>query len=93
MPGILPAAPVGQFEQLAGYHLGGEGKGTLYGGFPPERPQEVAQGALPGEFQSGAQQTGSDITVSADDPMFVWPIPQHELLAPGSEIEPNESNR
>ena len=45
------------------------------------------------KFQSGAQQTGSDITVSADNPMFVWPIPQHELLAPGSEIEPNDSNR
>ena len=45
------------------------------------------------KFQAGAQPTGSDITVSADDPMFVWPIPQHELLAPGSEIEPNESNK
>ena len=25
-------------------------------------------------------------------PRFVWPIPRHELEAPGSEIEPNESN-
>lgn len=44
-------------------------------------------------FQSGVQPTGSSMTVAADDPLFVWPIPQHELMAPGSEIEPNASNR
>ena len=35
----------------------------------------------------------SRLKVEADDPMFVWPIPQHEIEAPGSQIEPNESNK
>lgn len=35
---------------------------------------------------------GSSLRVEADDPLFVWPIPQHELEAPGSNIQPNESN-
>lgn len=35
----------------------------------------------------------SRLRVEADDPMFVWPIPQHEIEAPGSQIEPNESNK
>lgn len=43
--------------------------------------------------QAGVQPAGSTLRVEADDPLFVWPIPQHELMAPGSEIEPNESNR
>lgn len=33
------------------------------------------------------------LKVEADDPLFVWPIPQHELDVPGSQIEPNESNK
>ena len=33
------------------------------------------------------------LKVAADDPFFVWPIPRNELEAPGSEIQPNESNR
>lgn len=36
---------------------------------------------------------GSSLKVEKDDPLFVWPIPQHELDAPGSEVEPNESNK
>lgn len=36
---------------------------------------------------------GSSIKVSAGNPLFVWPIPQHELESPGADIEPNESNR
>lgn len=36
---------------------------------------------------------GSRLKIEADDPLFVWPIPQHELDVPGSEIEPNESNK
>ena len=36
---------------------------------------------------------GSSLKVEADDPLFVWPIPQHELDAPGSQIQPNESNK
>ena len=36
---------------------------------------------------------GSSLSVKADNPLFVWPIPQHELESPGSEIQPNESNK
>ncbi len=36
---------------------------------------------------------GSTLEVKAGDPLFVWPIPQHELDAPGSGILPNESNK
>lgn len=35
---------------------------------------------------------GSSLKIAADDPRFVWPIPQHELNSPGADIEPNESN-
>ncbi len=35
---------------------------------------------------------GSSLKIEASNPLFVWPIPQHELNAPGSMIEPNESN-
>lgn len=42
--------------------------------------------------QSESQSEGSSLKIDANDPLFVWPIPQHELEAPGSEIEPNESN-
>lgn len=43
-------------------------------------------------FQTGVQTTGSDLEISKDDPRFVWPIPQHELMSPGADIAPNESN-
>lgn len=43
--------------------------------------------------QDQSLSNGSNLKVEADDPMFVWPIPQHELDAPGSEVEPNESNK
>lgn len=36
---------------------------------------------------------GSSLEVTMDNPLFVWPIPQHEIEAPGSEVEGNESNR
>ncbi|MBQ8501452.1 MAG: RagB/SusD family nutrient uptake outer membrane protein [Bacteroides sp.] len=36
---------------------------------------------------------GSTLSIEKENPLFVWPIPQHELEAPGSEIEPNESNK
>jgi len=45
------------------------------------------------EPQEQSLSNGSSLKVEADDPLFVWPIPQHELDAPGSEIEPNESNK
>lgn len=35
---------------------------------------------------------GSSLKIMYDNPLFVWPIPQHELEAPGSQVVPNESN-
>lgn len=43
--------------------------------------------------QAQSLENGSSLKVEKDDPMFVWPIPQHELDAPGSIVEPNESNK
>lgn len=42
--------------------------------------------------QSNSLDEGSSLKVRYDDPLFVWPIPQSELDAPGADIEPNESN-
>ena len=42
--------------------------------------------------QTNSLPEGSSLKIEANDPRFVWPIPRHELEAPGSEIEPNESN-
>ena len=36
---------------------------------------------------------GSSLKVEPNDPLFVWPIPQHELESPGANIEPNKSNQ
>ena len=35
---------------------------------------------------------GNRLKISADNPLFVWPIPQHELEAPGSQVVGNDSN-
>lgn len=43
--------------------------------------------------QSNSLDEGSSLHVAADDPLFVWPIPLHELEAPGSLVQPNESNK
>lgn len=43
--------------------------------------------------QSQSQSEGSSLKVNAGDPLFVWPIPNHEIVSPGSQIQPNESNR
>lgn len=43
--------------------------------------------------QSESLSNGSSLKVTADDPLFVWPIPQHEIEAPDADIEPNESNK
>lgn len=43
--------------------------------------------------QSESLLEGSSLKVNADDPLFVWPIPKHELEAPGSNIVGNESNK
>ena len=42
--------------------------------------------------QSNSLAEGSSLTIKADHPLFVWPIPKHELEAPGSLVQPNESN-
>ena len=44
--------------------------------------------------QSSAQNgPASTQEIKITDHRFVWPIPQHELEAPGAAIEPNESNK
>ena len=43
--------------------------------------------------QSESLSNGSSLKVEKDDSRFVWPIPQNELDAPGSDIQPNESNK
>ena len=43
--------------------------------------------------QAQSQSEGSSIKIEKDNPLFVWPIPNHEIESPGSEIQPNESNR
>lgn len=43
--------------------------------------------------QSQSISNGSSLKIEKDNPFFVWPIPQHELEAPGSNIQPNESNQ
>ncbi len=42
--------------------------------------------------QKFVQKEGSTLKIEAGDPRFVWPIPQHEIEAPGSQVAPNESN-
>ncbi len=42
--------------------------------------------------QSNSLDEGSSLRVTMDNPLFVWPIPQHELESPGSQVQPNESN-
>lgn len=42
--------------------------------------------------QPNSVRAGSSLKIKAGDPLFVWPIPQHELDSPGSEIQPNDSN-
>lgn len=43
--------------------------------------------------QTSCVKEGSTLKIEADNPLFVWPIPQHELNSPDAEIQPNESNR
>ena len=43
--------------------------------------------------QEQSIEQGSSLKIDADNALFVWPIPQHELESPGAMIEPNESNR
>ena len=43
--------------------------------------------------QTHSQSEGSSLKIDANNPLFVWPIPNHEIVSPGSQIQPNESNR
>lgn len=43
--------------------------------------------------QTESLANGSSLKVEPDDPLFVWPIPQHELESPGANIQKNESNK
>ena len=43
--------------------------------------------------QRSSLSEGSSLSVSIDNPLFVWPIPQHEIEAPGSEVVGNDSNK
>ena len=43
--------------------------------------------------QTESLANGSSLKVEADDPLFVWPIPQHEIESPGSGIVGNRSNK
>lgn len=43
--------------------------------------------------QDQSLEHGSRLKIEADNPLFVWPIPQHEIDAPGSNIQPNKSNK
>lgn len=43
--------------------------------------------------QSQTQLEGSSLKIEAGNPLFVWPIPNHEIVSPDSQIQPNESNR
>lgn len=43
--------------------------------------------------QKNSVASGSSLKVAKESPLFVWPIPQHELESPGAEIQPNESNK
>lgn len=45
------------------------------------------------EPQTQSVANGSSLKIEANNPLFVWPIPQHELDLPGSAIQPNESNK
>ena len=42
--------------------------------------------------QASVQAEGSKLKIQPNDPRFVWPIPKHEIEAPGSEVVGNASN-
>ena len=42
--------------------------------------------------QASVQSEGSRLKVEAANARFVWPIPKHEIEAPGSEVQGNASN-
>ena len=58
-----------------------------------ERVRELYMEGFQRTPQSQTQSEGSSMKIDAGDPLFVWPIPNHEIVSPGSQIQPNESNR
>ena len=42
--------------------------------------------------QASVQAEGSKLKIQPNDPRFVWPIPKHEIEAPGSNVQGNPSN-
>ncbi len=44
------------------------------------------------EAQTASVSPADALKIEASNPLFVWPIPQHELDIAGAEIEPNDSN-
>ncbi len=44
-------------------------------------------------YQTSSQKEGSSLVKKADDYLFVWPIPKHEIEAPGSQVKQNPSVR
>ena len=42
--------------------------------------------------QANVQAEGSTLKIEPGDPRFVWPIPKHEIEAPGSNVQGNPSN-
>ncbi len=42
------------------------------------------------EAQTSTVETNSDLVIEAGDYRFVWPIPNHEITAPGSQVVQNE---
>ena len=42
--------------------------------------------------QASVQSEGSRLKILPNDPRFVWPIPKHEIEAPGSNVQGNPSN-
>ncbi len=45
------------------------------------------------EPQTSTVTPANALKIVKDHPLFVWPIPQHELESPGADIRPNESNK
>ena len=43
--------------------------------------------------QDQSLSNGSSLKIDAGDPLFIWPIPQHEIESPGANIAPNASNK
>ena len=43
--------------------------------------------------QQNSLPEGSSLKIDKDNPLFVWPIPNHELESPDANVLPNDSNK